>query len=155
MIATVAPLIAMVAISKSFLGHYLGAQEGMNGLMAKSREKGKNVDVKQLNKVTAVFADPDHLGRGHHQPGASLGMIEDLGGPIIAMLLFLMPMYAIQGAGHAQICRQPKRLLSPHRPHRHVRYHLQADCLMTAFIPVRKPPPGQCCSDKHFLTDYS
>ena len=55
-IATVAPLIAMVAISKSFLGHYLGAQEGMNGLMAKSlREKGKNVDVKQLNKVTAVF----------------------------------------------------------------------------------------------------
>ena len=84
-IGTVAPLIAMVAISKSFLGHYLGAQEGMNGLMAKAlREKGKNVDTKQLNKVTAVFMIL-----------TILGMIEDLGGPIIAMLLFLMPMYAI------------------------------------------------------------
>ena len=94
-IATVAPLIAMVAISKSFLGHYLGAQEGMNGLMAKSlREKGKNVDVKQLNKVTAVFMILTTWAVATINPSI-LGMIEDLGGPIIAMLLFLMPMYAI------------------------------------------------------------
>ncbi|WP_168929910.1 HAAAP family serine/threonine permease [Aeromonas schubertii] len=94
-IATVAPLIALVAISKSFLGHYLGAQEGMNGLMAKTlREKGKNVDVKQLNKVTAVFMILTTWAVATVNPSI-LGMIEDLGGPIIAMLLFLMPMYAI------------------------------------------------------------
>ena len=94
-IATVAPLIAMVAISKSFLGHYLGAQEGMNGLMAKAlREKGKNVDTKQLNKVTAVFMILTTWAIATINPSI-LGMIEDLGGPIIAMLLFLMPMYAI------------------------------------------------------------
>lgn len=94
-IGTVAPLIAMVAISKSFLGHYLGAQEGMNGLMAKAlREKGKNVDTKQLNKVTAVFMILTTWAIATINPSI-LGMIEDLGGPIIAMLLFLMPMYAI------------------------------------------------------------
>ncbi|KAE9636030.1 HAAAP family serine/threonine permease, partial [Aeromonas veronii] len=94
-IGTVAPLIAMVAISKSFLGHYLGAQEGMNGLMAKAlREKGKNVDTKQLNKITAVFMILTTWAIATINPSI-LGMIEDLGGPIIAMLLFLMPMYAI------------------------------------------------------------
>ena len=94
-IATVAPLIAMVAISKSFLGHYLGAQEGMNGLMAKAlREKGKKVEIKQLNKVTAVFMILTTWAIATINPSI-LGMIEDLGGPIIAMLLFLMPMYAV------------------------------------------------------------
>ena len=94
-IATAAPLIAMVAISKSFLGHYLGAKEGMNGLMAKAlREKGKHVDIKQLDKVTAVFMILTTWAVATVNPSI-LGMIEDLGGPIIAMLLFLMPMYAI------------------------------------------------------------
>ena len=94
-IATAAPLIAMVAISKSFLGHYLGAKEGMNGLMAKAlREKGKQVDIKQLDKVTAVFMILTTWAVATVNPSI-LGMIEDLGGPIIAMLLFLMPMYAI------------------------------------------------------------
>ncbi|MGP6258123.1 HAAAP family serine/threonine permease [Aeromonas salmonicida subsp. salmonicida] len=94
-IATAAPLIAMVAISKSFLGHYLGAKEGMNGLMDKAlREKGKQVDIKQLDKVTAVFMILTTWAVATVNPSI-LGMIEDLGGPIIAMLLFLMPMYAI------------------------------------------------------------
>ena len=85
----------MVAISKSFLGHYLGAKEGMNGLMAKAlREKGKQVDIKQLDKVTAVFMILTTWAVATVNPSI-LGMIEDLGGPIIAMLLFLMPMYAI------------------------------------------------------------
>jgi serine transporter len=94
-IATVAPIIAIVAISKSFLGHYLGAQEGMNGLMAKAlREQGKSVDGKQLNKITAVFMILTTWAIATVNPSI-LGMIEDMGGPIIAMLLFLMPMYAI------------------------------------------------------------
>lgn len=32
-----------------------------------------------------------------------LGMIETLGGPVIAMILFLMPMYAINRAGTKRV----------------------------------------------------
>ncbi len=35
-IAWMAPIIAMIAITKSFLGHYLGAREGFNGMVIKS-----------------------------------------------------------------------------------------------------------------------
>lgn len=35
-IAFVAPLIALVAITKSFLGHYIGASEGFQGMIVKS-----------------------------------------------------------------------------------------------------------------------
>lgn len=58
------------------------------------RGKGKSIEINKLNKITALFmlvttdcgyAEPQHPG-----------MIETLGGPIIAMILFLMPMYAIQ-----------------------------------------------------------
>ncbi|RFY49050.1 HAAAP family serine/threonine permease, partial [Salmonella enterica subsp. enterica serovar Enteritidis] len=44
-IAYIAPFIAFVAITKSFLGHYLGAREGFNGLIIKGmRGIGKNVE---------------------------------------------------------------------------------------------------------------
>ena len=85
----------MVAISKSFLGHYLGAKEGFNGLMIKMlRERGKQLEVKQLDKITALFMILTTWAVATVNPSI-LGMIESLGGPIIAMLLFLMPMYAI------------------------------------------------------------
>jgi serine transporter len=44
--------------------------------------------------VTAVFMILTTWAIATINPSI-LGMIEDLGGPIIAMLLFLMPMYAI------------------------------------------------------------
>ncbi|AKT29665.1 Serine transporter [Pseudomonas syringae pv. actinidiae] len=90
-IAFVAPLIAFVAISKSFLGHYIGASEGLKGLVLKS---GRRPAAKALDRMTAAFMlvvcwivatlDPNILG-----------MIEKMGGPVISVLLFLMPMYAI------------------------------------------------------------
>lgn len=92
----VAPMIAMVAISKSFLGHYLGAKEGMNGLMAKElRQRGKPVDNAKLDRYTAVFMILTCWAVATFNPSI-LGMIESLGGPVIALLLFLMPMYAIK-----------------------------------------------------------
>ncbi|MBU4809463.1 HAAAP family serine/threonine permease, partial [Salmonella enterica subsp. enterica serovar Typhimurium] len=55
-IAYIAPFIAFVAITKSFLGHYLGAREGFNGLIIKGmRGIGKNVEKDRLNKITALF----------------------------------------------------------------------------------------------------
>lgn len=91
----VAPLIAIVAISKSFLGHYLGAKEGFNGLIIKQlRQSGKSIETAKLDRFTAVFMIITTWAVATFNPSI-LGMIETLGGPVIAMLLFLMPMYAI------------------------------------------------------------
>ena len=35
-LAYIGPIIAFIAISKSFLGHYLGAKEGLNGIVVKT-----------------------------------------------------------------------------------------------------------------------
>ncbi|MDE1189451.1 MAG: HAAAP family serine/threonine permease [Pantoea sp.] len=96
MIAWLGPIVAMVAITKSFLGHYLGAREGFNGLVIKSlRSRGKCVAPQRLNRLTSLFMLLTTWLVATLNPSI-LGMIETLGGPIIAMLLFLMPMYAIQ-----------------------------------------------------------
>ncbi|MGP1930381.1 MAG: HAAAP family serine/threonine permease, partial [Arsenophonus sp. ET-DL12-MAG3] len=51
-----ASIIAFTAIIKSFLGHYLGACEGFNGLVYRSyRSIDKEINTKKLNKVTAIF----------------------------------------------------------------------------------------------------
>ncbi|MFJ4144621.1 aromatic amino acid transport family protein [Pseudomonas sp. NPDC089734] len=91
-IAFVAPLIAFVAIAKSFLGHYIGASEGLKGLIVKS---GLRPAPRTLDRVTAGFMLVVCWIVATLNPSI-LGMIETLGGPIISALLFLMPMYAIR-----------------------------------------------------------
>lgn len=94
-IAWVAPFIAMIAISKSFLGHYLGAREGFNGMVVKMlRSRGKNIEHHKLNRLTAIFMLFTTWLVATLNPNV-LNIIETLGGPVIAMILFLMPMYAI------------------------------------------------------------
>ncbi|PSW21465.1 HAAAP family serine/threonine permease [Photobacterium sanctipauli] len=96
MIAYAAPVVAIIAITKSFLGHYLGASEGLNGLVVKmARSRGKEVGPKALNTFTALFMLVTTWAVATINPSI-LGMIESLGGPVIAMLLFIMPMYAIK-----------------------------------------------------------
>lgn len=96
MIAWMAPIIAMIAISKSFLGHYLGAKEGFNGLVIKElRQRGKTIETAKLDRFTAVFMILTCWAVATFNPSI-LGMIETMGGPVIAVLLFLMPMYAIR-----------------------------------------------------------
>lgn len=94
-IAFVAPLIALVAITKSFLGHYVGASEGFQGLIVKSlRGRGRSLSAKNLERLTALFMVLTCWIVATLNPSI-LGIIESLGGPVIACLLFLMPMYAI------------------------------------------------------------
>jgi len=95
-IAYAAPLIALVAITKSFLGHYIGASEGFQGLIVKSlRSRNRLMSAKWLERSTALFMVLTCWAVATFNPSI-LGMIETLGGPIIACLLFLMPMYAIR-----------------------------------------------------------
>lgn len=91
LIAYIAPLIAFIAISKSFLGHYLGAQEGLTGIVTKSF---KNVDKNNLHRTIEVFMMSTCCIVAIINPNI-LKMIETLGGPVIAILLFLMPAYAL------------------------------------------------------------
>jgi serine transporter len=91
-IAFAAPLIAFVAITKSFLGHYIGASEGLKGLVAKT---GRRPSPRTLDRLTAGFMLVVCWLVATLNPSI-LGMIETLGGPVIAALLFLMPMYAMR-----------------------------------------------------------
>ena len=94
-IAWLGPVIAIVAITKSFLGHYLGAREGFNGLVNKAlRSQGKSVAPGKLNRLTSLFMLLTTWLVATLDPNI-LSMIETLGGPVIAVILFLMPMYAI------------------------------------------------------------
>ena len=103
-IAFAAPLIAIVAIAKSFLGHYIGASEGIKGLVLKT---GRQPNAKNLDRFTALFMLLVCWLVATLNPNI-VRMIESFGGPVIAALLFLMPMYAIRRvpamrkyAGHA------------------------------------------------------
>lgn len=96
LIAWLGPLIAIVAITKSFLGHYLGAREGFNGLINKTlRGRNKSIAPVTLDRITTLFMLLSTWLVATWNPSI-LGMIETLGGPVIAIILFLLPMYAIQ-----------------------------------------------------------
>ncbi len=93
-----ASIIALVAIFKSFFGHYLGTLEGLNGLILKFGYKGdkKKVSVGKLNTISMVFImAPLGLSR---MPTRNILDNEAMGAPIIASLLCLLPMYAIRKA---------------------------------------------------------
>ena len=97
-ISYLGPLVAFLAITSSFFGHYMGAREGLEGLFIKlKRDSGPDVAInhKKLNLYSALFFLITLWGVAIINPSI-LGLIESLGGPIIAMILFIMPMYAIR-----------------------------------------------------------
>lgn len=90
-IAYIAPLIAFIAIAKSFFGHYLGAKEGLEGLITKLKP---GLCSKKLYRFIEVFIVFSCFLTASLNPNI-LTMIEGLGGPVIALILFIMPTYAI------------------------------------------------------------
>lgn len=94
-IAYIGPPIAFVAMAKSFLGHYLGGKEGFNGMVNKAlRSCNKTISQKKLDNIAAIFMFVTAWAIATLNPSI-LGLIESLGGPVLAIILFLMPMYAI------------------------------------------------------------
>lgn len=95
-ISYVAPLVAFIAISKSFLGHYIGACEGLQGMIERGL-RHKKIDY--CDYKIKVFIDLCMLltcwGIATINPSI-LGMIQVLSGPVTAGLLFVMPMYGIR-----------------------------------------------------------
>lgn len=95
-ISYLGPIVAFVAIVSSFFGHYLGAREGMNGLLVKmTKRDDKPANMKKINLFTLVFMVSTIWLFATWNPSI-LSMIESLGGPVIAAILFIMPMYAVK-----------------------------------------------------------
>ena len=89
-IVTLGPLIAFIAISSSFLGHFLGARESLKSLIAKPTGLPQ-AKADKLGIALMFFAI---WGAAIINPGI-LGLMETLSGPVIAMILFIMPVIAI------------------------------------------------------------
>lgn len=88
----VAPLVAFVAMGKSFFGHYLGAQEGFNQILFKlSSDK---ISPKVAKKITIVFTFIISWLVAYENPKI-LDIIDNIVGPVLAIILFIMPLYAI------------------------------------------------------------
>ena len=89
------PLVAFVAIVSSFFGHYLGASEGLRGILRGTAfQDSAAMPDARLNMLIAGFIFLTTWAVAILNPSI-LGMIETLGGPVIAAILYLMPMYAI------------------------------------------------------------
>ncbi len=90
-----APLVAFVAIISSFFGHYLGASEGLRGIIRGQIDPdAKLINPSALRPVITAFMFLTTWGVAIINPSI-LGLIETLAGPVIAAILYLMPMYAI------------------------------------------------------------
>ncbi len=95
-ISVLGPVVAFLAIFSSFFGHYLGAKEGLAGI-AKKAAPGmiQGMGEGRFNTLLVAFFFFSTWGVAVINPSV-LGMIESLGAPFIAAILFLMPMYAIK-----------------------------------------------------------
>lgn len=91
LISYLGPLVAFAAITSSYFGHFLGAHEGLVGLF-KSRS---NASISKIEKASLVFIVITTWIVAIVNPSI-LGMIETMGAPMIAAILFLMPVFAMQ-----------------------------------------------------------
>ncbi|MEF1185800.1 aromatic amino acid transport family protein [Vibrio sinaloensis] len=91
LISYMGPLVAFAAITSSYFGHFLGAHEGLVGLI-KSRSE---TPVNKIEKASLIFIVVTTWIVAIVNPSI-LGMIETMGAPMIAAILFLMPVFAMQ-----------------------------------------------------------
>jgi len=91
-----APLVAFLAIVTSFFGHYFGAAEGLNGVIRKTLKFSgiENPNLKAINIFTTIFMFVSIVAVAYLNPSI-LDFIESLGGPIIAAMLFIMPIVGL------------------------------------------------------------
>ena len=90
------PLVAFLAITTSFFGHYFGAREGAYGIVRKCCKLAgnENPNLNLISLICGITMYIIMLIVAFCNPSV-LDFIENLGGPIIAAILFLMPIIAI------------------------------------------------------------
>ncbi|NMM64434.1 septum formation initiator [Clostridium sp. P21] len=94
-ITYISPVIAFVAIIKSFLGHYVGGYEVMRDIiMESSRARGKELSEKTVKTMILIFVILTCWYTAYANPSI-LGIIESVSGPTGAVILCILPMYTI------------------------------------------------------------
>lgn len=89
------PAISIVAIASSFFGHWLGGIEGGVGIINNTfRTKDRELNQKYIRYGVIGFVVLTAWIAAIVNPSV-LSLIESLSGTIIAMVLYLLPMYAI------------------------------------------------------------
>ncbi|MFE7083449.1 aromatic amino acid transport family protein [Priestia megaterium] len=95
-IAFAGPLIAFLAVTKSFLGHYVGGYEVMRDIIIESgRARGKELNEKTVKTIILIFVILTCWFTAYVNPSI-LGIIDSISGPTGAVILLLLPMYAIR-----------------------------------------------------------
>ncbi|ENM5732194.1 septum formation protein [Vibrio mimicus] len=89
-ISYLGPIVAFAAITSSYFGHFLGAHEGLVGLV-KSRS---DMQISKIEKISLGFIVITTWIVAIVNPSI-LGMIETMGAPMIAAILFLLPVFAM------------------------------------------------------------
>ncbi|MGL6017100.1 MAG: HAAAP family serine/threonine permease [Gibbsiella quercinecans] len=96
LIAYLAPLMAMLAMAKSYLGTSLGVTEGATSLIdGLTRALGKPLSPRVTQRLSGVLLFLLTWGATVWNPSA-LHIIETISGPLIAVILFILPMYAVR-----------------------------------------------------------
>ncbi|MGO1182760.1 MAG: HAAAP family serine/threonine permease [Micrococcaceae bacterium] len=94
LIAWLGPAVAITAIASSFFGHWLGAAEGAAGIVTTMVDRRQRFTERGVRIGVSVFLIVTTWLAGVLNPSI-LTLIESLAGPVIAAVLYLMPMYAI------------------------------------------------------------
>ncbi|CCF82033.1 Serine transporter [Helicobacter bizzozeronii CCUG 35545] len=90
------PLVAFLAITTSFFGHYYGAKEGLKGLVVQifTKDKLNTKRHKQIDIWITLFLWISIIVVAYYNPSI-LGFIESLGGPALATITFILPIVAM------------------------------------------------------------
>lgn len=100
----VAPAIAFVAMWKAFFGHYLGAQEGFNQILFKLSSHKISPKVAKKTTITLTFIIAWIASYMNPQ---ILGMIDKFVGPVLAIILFIIPLIAIYSFDELKKYKKP------------------------------------------------
>ncbi|WP_108651103.1 SLC5/6 family protein [Dongshaea marina] len=96
LMAYVAPIVAIISIGAAFFGTFLGAHEGLNGVITQQAEAmGKTLNMKAVGLFSTLFIAVTVWLVAVINPSI-LNLIGEIGGPVIAVILFIMPVYAIR-----------------------------------------------------------
>ena len=93
--ALLSPIVAILAIVSSYFGHALGAAEGARFIVKKAIPGiTSKFSASQLSAGVNFFIFLTAWAAAVANPSI-LALIESIGGPFIAMILYIMPMYAM------------------------------------------------------------
>jgi len=92
-----ASIVAIIAIITSFFGHFLGTREGLNGIITQhlsSRMPKEKINHRKVNLFTVTFIILASWAVAYANISI-MNLIETVVAPIIAIILYIMPVIAV------------------------------------------------------------